>query len=113
MRVRTWRWLVLFFFALVFVAIIYRWISLERLQRLAPAEVNESPTPEPSPTKPPAITGKLDTNKIFNGITLHSTVETQPGSDASTERVDPDSYVLDLKLQARVPAPNKTIAQLK
>jgi Fungal chitosanase of glycosyl hydrolase group 75 len=112
MRVRTWRWLVLFFFALVFVAIIYRWISLERLQRLAPAEVNESPTPEPSPTKPPAITGKLDTNKIFNGITLHSTVETQPGADATTERVDPESYVLDLKLVARVPTPNKTIEEL-
>ena len=111
-RVRTWRRVVLFFLMLVLAAILYRWISLERLQRFAPVEVTETPTPEPSPTKPPVVTGKLDTNKIFNGITLHSTVETQPGRDATTERVDPDSYVLDLKLQARIPAPNKTIEDL-
>jgi hypothetical protein len=54
----------------------------------------------------------LDTAKLFNGITLHSTIETLPGADASTERVEPDSYVLDLKLQARVPSPNKTIEEL-
>jgi hypothetical protein len=35
---------------------------------------------------PPVITGKLDTARLFNGITLHSTVETIPGADASTER---------------------------
>ncbi len=103
---------ILFLVVVIFAAIIYRWISLERLQRFAPAELTEAPTPEPSPTRPPVVTGKLDTNKIFNGITLHSTVETQPGTDATTERVDPDSYVLDLKLQARVPEPNKTIEEL-
>src|SRR5262249_41658813 len=32
--------------------------------------------------------------------------------DATTERVDPESYVLDLKLAARVPTPNKTIEEL-
>ena len=106
------RRVILFLFAIVLALIIYRWISLERLQRFAPAEVTETPTPEPSPTKPPVVTGKLDINKIFNGITLHSTVETQPGTDAASERVDPDSYVVDLKLQARVPAPNKTIEEL-
>src|SRR6266566_8253357 len=68
--------------------------------------------PEPTPTRPPVLTGKLDTAKLFNGITLHSTIETLPGADASTERVEPDSYVLDLKLQARVPSPNKTIEEL-
>src|SRR5437016_13471307 len=69
-------------------------------------------TPTPTPTRPPVITGKLDTAKLFNGITLHSTVETIPGADATTERAEPDSYVLDLKLQARVPSPNKTIEDL-
>jgi hypothetical protein len=49
---------------------------------------------------------------LFNGITLHSTIETLPGADASTERAEPDSYVLDLKLQARVPSPNMTIEEL-
>ncbi len=95
----------------IFAAIVYRWISLEQLLHMAP-EVTATPTPEPSPTRPPLISGKLDTNKIFNGLTLHSTVETPPGADATTERLDPDSYVVDLKLQAHFPQPNKTIDEL-
>jgi hypothetical protein len=109
-RLRTWRRLVLVIFAALFAAIVYRWISLERLQHVAPVEVVSTPTP--APTRAPVITGKLDTAKLFNGITLHSTVETVPGADATTERAEADSYVLDLKLQARVPSPNKTIEEL-
>ena len=112
MPLRTWRRLVLVISGALFAAIVYRWISLERLQRAAPAEILATPTPEPTPTRPPVISGKLDTAKLFNGITLHSTVETIPGSDATTERMQPDSYVLELKLQARVPSPNKTIEEL-
>ncbi len=97
-------------FSALFAAIVYRWISLERLQHVAPLEVVVTPTP--TPTRPPLITGKLDTAKLFNGITLRSTVETIPGADATTERAEADSYVLDLKLQARVPSPNKTIEEL-
>lgn len=97
-------------FGALFAAIVYRWISLERLQHVAPLEVVTTPTP--TPTRPPLITGKLDTAKLFNGITLHSTVETMPGADATTERAETDGYVLDLKLQARVPSPNKTIEEL-
>lgn len=113
-RVRTWRRLFLGLTFLIFLAIIYRWISLERLQRVAPPEVTTTPTPEPSPspTRPPVITGKIETAKLFNGITVHSTVDTPTGSDASTERADPESYVLDLKLQARLPEANKTIEEL-
>jgi hypothetical protein len=103
---------VLLVFGALFAAIVYRWISLERLQRLAPTEILSTPTPEPTATRPPVITGKLDTAKLFNGITLHSTVETIPGADAATERILPDSYALDLKLLARVPSPNKTIEEL-
>ncbi len=110
---RTWRRLVLFLMVALFFLIVYRWISLERLQRYAPPpEVSATPSPEPTPTRPPVISGRLETGKIFNGITLHATVDTPPGVDASTERVDPQSYVLDLKLQARLPAPNKTIEEL-
>jgi hypothetical protein len=109
-RLRTWRRLVLVIFSALFAAIVYRWISLERLQHVAPLEVIATPTP--TPTRPPVITGKLDTAKLFNGITLHSTVETVPGADAATERTQADSYVLDLKLQARIPSPNKTIEEL-
>src|SRR6516165_3131247 len=87
-------------------------MSLERLQRFAPVEISETPTPAPTATRPPVITGKLDTAKLFNGITLHSTVETTPGADAATERIQPESYMLDLRLLARVPSPNKTVEEL-
>jgi hypothetical protein len=103
---------VLVIFVALFAAIVYRWISLERLQRVAPVEIPARPTPEPTPTRPPVISGKLDTGKLFNGITLHSTVETIAGADAATERTQPDSYALDLRLQARVPSANKTIEEL-
>lgn len=77
-------------------------------------EVLASPTPEPTvSTRLPVVgTGRLDTARLFNGITVHATVETPPGGDASTERADPQSYVLDLKLQARMPSPNRTIEEL-
>jgi hypothetical protein len=112
-RLRTWRRLVLLLLSAVFAAIIYRWISLEKLQRVAPAEVSPTPAPTtPTPTRPPVITGRLETGRLFNGITVHSSVTTAPGADAATERQDPESYVLELKLQARVPAANKTIDEL-
>ena len=99
-------------FGALFAAIIYRWISLERWQHEHGAPLEVIATPTPTPTRPPVITGKLDTGKLFNGITLHSTVEPLSGTDATTERVDPNSYVLDLKLHARVPSPNRTIDEL-
>lgn len=105
----------------MFAGIVYRWISLERLQRVVVEPMPEptasqtqspSPPPEPTATRPPAISGQLDTARIFNGITLHATVETPAGTDASTERGDPQSYIVELQLKARMPAPNKTIEEL-
>ena len=98
---------------LIFAAIVYRWISLEQWYRVAQTEVTATTTTtEPTPTRPPVVGGKLDTGKLFGGITLRSTVETEPGVDATTERSDPNAYVLDLKLRARIPAPNSTIEEL-
>src|SRR5207237_2109642 len=68
-----------------------------------------SPTP---PARPSVIGGRLDTARLFNGITLHAEVEPTPGGPASEEQVDPERYVLDLKLRARVPAPNATMDEL-
>lgn len=119
-RLSTLRRLVWLLLMMIFVVIVYRWVSLERWhRRLVNLTGPESEwaiplraIPTPKPTRPPAITGKLDTARLFNGITLHSDVETPPGAAAADERVDPQSYVLDLKLQVRLPAPNKTIEEL-
>jgi hypothetical protein len=118
-RLRTLRFFALVLLAAVLTAIVLRWISLEQWHRaqLAPEtpieiEVPEkTPTPAPSP-KTPVITGKLDTSRLFSGITVHAAVEPTPGGPASDERLDPQSYLLELKMHVRVPAPNATIEDL-
>jgi hypothetical protein len=118
-RLRTLRWLALLLFIALFGAIVLRWISLERLRlsmlRLGPEAIpTPSATPDllPIPTRPPLIGGKLDTAKLWNGITVHAEVSPTPGAAASLERNDPQSYVLDLQLKVRVPTPNRTIDEL-
>jgi hypothetical protein len=118
-RLRTLRFFAFLLLAAVLTAIVLRWISLEQWHRtqLSPEtpidiEIPEkTPTPAPSP-RIPVITGKLDTARLFSGITVHAAVEPAPGGAASDERVDPQSYVLELKLHARVPTPNTTIEDL-
>jgi hypothetical protein len=119
-RLRTLRRFAFSLFLAALTAIILRWISLERWHRTQGVAVDEpieviipekSPTPS-QPSKPPVITGKLDTARLFSGITVHAAVDPIPGGAASDERADPQSYVLDLKLHARVPAPNQTIEEL-
>ena len=105
--------------AAVLTAIVLRWVSLERWHRtqLSPETSVEIEIPEKTPTpaaspRIPVITGKLDTSRLFSGITVQAAVDPIPGGAASDERADPQSYVLELKLHARVPAPNKTIEEL-
>lgn len=104
----------------VFALIVYRWISLERwhwrLLSLTGPEGEwvqpEYKIPTPKPTRPPIITGKLDTRRIFNGLTLNAELQAPKGGNATEERVDPQSYAVDLKLRVRVPKPNETIEEL-
>jgi hypothetical protein len=116
---RTLRFFALLLLGAMLTAIVLRWISLEQWHRTqvapeAPVEIEipeRTPTPAPSP-KIPVIAGKLDTARLFSGITVHAAVEPTPGGAASDERADPQSYVLELKLHARVPTPNSTIEDL-
>ncbi|MEY2529348.1 MAG: hypothetical protein QOJ05_1438 [Verrucomicrobiota bacterium] len=118
-RLRTLRVFALVLLSAVLTAIVLRWISLEQWHRAqlspeTPVEIEipeKSPTPAPSP-KIPVITGKLDTARLFSGITVHAAVEPTPGGAASDERADPQSYVLELKLHTRVPTANATITDL-
>ena len=59
-----------------------------------------------------ATTIEFPTASHVGGITVHAAVEPTPGGAASDERADPQSYVLELKLRARVPTPNSTIEDL-
>jgi hypothetical protein len=118
-RLRTLRIFVLVLLAAVLTAIVLRWISLEQWHRhqLSPETPVEIEIPEKTPApaaspKIPVITGKLDTARLFSGITVHAAVEPTPGGAASDERADPQSYVLELKMHARVPAANATIEDL-
>ena len=118
-RLKTLRRLAFFLFLAALTAIVLRWISLEQWHREQiafesappPRAAERTPAPTAVP-KPPVIGGKLETARLFNGITLRSEVDPTPGGAASDERTDPQSYVLDLKLHARIPTPNTTIEEL-
>jgi hypothetical protein len=118
LRLKTLRRIVLVIFLALFSAITLRWISLERWHREAMrAEPVEIPmptpaSPSPAASRPPVISGKFDLPRLFNGITLHTELETMPGAAAAEERIDPMSYAIDLKMRARVPTPNRTMDEL-
>ena len=67
---KAWRTFVHICGALIFIAIIYRWISLERLQGLATPEPTVTPTPEPTATKPPPMPTKVDIVKLLTASTF-------------------------------------------
>jgi Fungal chitosanase of glycosyl hydrolase group 75 len=119
LRLITLRRIVLLLFLALFAAITLRWISLERWHwQITRGEATEAPfplplpTPKPTATRAPVISGKIDLPRLFNGVTVRSEVETAPGGAASEERLEPLSYLLDLKLKARVPTPNRSIEDL-
>ena len=118
-RRRTLGWLALLLFLGLFGAILMRWISLERLrlrlQELGPTVLHTPPPeiiPTPTPWRTPLVAGRRDTAKLWNGITIHAEVDPTSGADATAERTDPQSYVLDLKLKVRVPTANRTVDEL-
>jgi hypothetical protein len=121
LRLRTLRRIVFFIFLALFAAVVLRWISLERWHwQTMRAENVEIPAPLPSATasasaavpRVPALSGRFDLPRLFNGITLHTELETVPGGAAADERIDPMSYAIDLKMRARVPTPNRTLDEL-
>ncbi len=73
----------------------------------------ELPTPPPPGPAPITIPyKKLDTAKLFSGITLKTSFSAEFGGTASTERKDAASYELDLQLRVRVPRPHQSMEEL-
>jgi hypothetical protein len=74
-RLRTLRRFAFFLLLAALTAIVLRWISLERWHRMQAVALDEpievvipEKTPAPSqPSKPPVISGRLDTARLFSG----------------------------------------------
>lgn len=77
------------------------------------------PTPTPTPTPPsrplpenPVLPKSRDAVRLYNGIQLRTSFETEPGGLASYERETPADYAIDLRLQVKVPVAARTVADL-
>src|SRR4051812_1452112 len=55
---------------------------------------------------------RIEVGKVFNGMRIRTTLETALGTSASTDRAEPESYALDLKVHVTVPRPHQSLAQL-
>lgn len=79
------------------------------------SETSKTPTPTPRPTPPQPIyvpAKRMETSKLFNGIQIHATVETENGVTAQEERGTPSSYMLELQLKVKVPKPHSSLREL-
>jgi Fungal chitosanase of glycosyl hydrolase group 75 len=108
------------------IALLILWASLTLMGCPGPRFSNVNPeTPTPSPTATPTPTptptplpetyvpySHKEVSKLFNGIEIHSKVDTNSGAPAWVERKAPDSYVLDLEVRVRVPQAAQTIDQI-
>lgn len=72
-----------------------------------------TPVPAPTPTPPPYVPNKrLETGKLFNGMQYRVTLETELGTTATTERLDPSSYRADLVVKVKIPKPHQRLEEL-
>jgi hypothetical protein len=80
---------------------------------------SSTPTPAPTPTPPPTPLPEAiipyshkEVARLFNGVEVHSQVESGVGDVAAAERRALDSYVLDLQVRVRVPKAAQTIEEV-
>jgi glycosyl hydrolase group 75 (putative chitosanase) len=82
--------------------------------RQAHATPAPSPTAAiPKPTPPIRVPDKrLEVVKLFNGLHIRSTLETEEGETATVERETESSYALDLIVRVRVPNANTSLDEI-
>ena len=56
---------------------------------------------------------RIDTAELWNGFDVKSEFHVEPGATATRERKKDDSFTIEMKVNVRVPEPNKTLAELK
>jgi Fungal chitosanase of glycosyl hydrolase group 75 len=72
-----------------------------------------TPTPTPTPLPETIIPySHKEVARLFNGVEVHTKVESAIGDLAFNERKAPDSYVLNLQVNVRVPKAAQTIEEL-
>jgi hypothetical protein len=76
-----------------------------------PAPITPVPVPTPPPT-PYVPMKRIEVGKLFNGMRIRTTLETTEGTTATTDREEPESYALDLKVHVTVPKPHQSLANL-
>ena len=82
-------------------------------------KVPETPTPTPTPATPtPKPTPiyipdkRMEVSKLFNGMQVRTTLETEPGTTATDETEVPGSYQLDISVKVKVPRANQDLVSL-
>jgi len=70
--------------------------------------------PAPPPPLPDRFIARkeADVATFFNGMTINTKLETNQGSFASLERLDPEAYKVQFQVSIRVPKPNQTLGEL-
>ncbi|MEZ5405017.1 MAG: glycoside hydrolase family 75 protein [Verrucomicrobiia bacterium] len=77
---------------------------------VSPILPSRTPPPPARPLPTRFVPRKqIETAKWFNGLTLHSQLETQLGTNASQERERDKSYELDLRLNVKVPTASQDL----
>lgn len=72
-----------------------------------------TPVPVPTPPPPPYVPNKrIEVGKMFSGAQVRTTLETEFGTTATVARNDPASYVVDVKVQVKIPKPHKDLSEL-
>ncbi|MDP9292349.1 MAG: glycoside hydrolase family 75 protein [Verrucomicrobiota bacterium] len=103
--------------AIVFVALLSG--LFDRCSRRTETPPEPSPAPEitPSPAKSPPMvyvpSKRMETAKLFNGIEVHATVDTEFGETATKERSSSSSYALELQVKVKAPVANKTLDEIR
>ncbi len=74
--------------------------------------IKEVPAPPPPLPEGYIPRKEADVATFYNGITIKTKLETEQGTYASLERLNPDAYKAEFQLSVRVPKANQTIPEL-
>lgn len=74
--------------------------------------VKEVPAPLPPLPEGYIPRKEVDVSTFYNGITIKTKLETEQGTYASLERLNPDAYKAEFQLSIRVPKANQSLQEL-